>query len=111
MLRIHSLLARLAPLKTTMHSDATSAGLFLEANRPSFYTALERPMKSFSQVSAFFFVPLAMCLSFAFASSNSLPQEAQQKPAVSPVAKEADTAGRAEKPAHPAEIDLRETKV
>ena len=68
-------------------------------------------MKSFSQAWAFFFVPLAMCLSFAFASSNSLAQEAQQKPAVSPVAKEAEKAGRSEKPAHPAQIDLLETKV
>ena len=111
-----------------MHSDAVSAGTSPAAIiRPvsaatvpheclyrtarSFYTALvietKPPRKRLPPLPYW----VAACLLFTAGWHATSAQETQQKPAAEPSARNAGKSDKSEKPAHPAQIELLETKV
>ena len=77
----------------------------------SFYTALVIERKPSRKRPALLFYTAAACFLFTTAWRTASRQESQQRPATEPAAKSAEKSDKSEKPAHPAQIELLETKV
>ena len=77
----------------------------------SFYTALVIERRPSRKRPALLLYTAAACFLFTAGWRAASAQEAQQKPAVEPAAKPTEKADKPEKPAHPAQIELLETKV
>jgi Domain of Unknown Function with PDB structure (DUF3857)/Transglutaminase-like superfamily len=68
-------------------------------------------MGHFCQSRSILLSTLTLCLLFALAIAGALAQEAQPKPPTKPPTQDAEKTEQSEKPAHPAQIELLETKV
>ena len=77
----------------------------------SFYTALVIERKPSRKRSALLLYTAVACCLFTSGWRVATAQQPQQKPAPEPAAKGAEKSDKPEKPAHPAQIELLETKV